>query len=255
MAQGIRKLYINNVDLYETYGIWVSNKNNLNSASRDNEFIRIPGRQGGYIHDHGGFNNITIKYDCYIRDDLSDNLDAFRASLMSGVVDQGKYMRIRDSMYPDLFRFGRLAEPIMVTPSIEHKRGRFTLTFDCRPERFYVKYYDDHISSASSFVLEGPDTARTCFPARPLICWYYPGGTSVVDIGAWRLTATGSGGNVYVDCDTMETWGDYDTLSIQILSGSQYVMAATYPQIMTGTQVTLTSNATNIAVTPRWWKP
>lgn len=117
------------------YGIYVTGEAVFNSPERDVEMIEIPGRNGAYALDKGRFSNIEVSYPAGIFGDTEaefrQGVSAFRNALAS----RKGYKRLEDDYNPDEYRMAVYKSGLEVTPTAL-KAGEFTITFDCKPQRF-----------------------------------------------------------------------------------------------------------------------
>lgn len=148
-----------NVDSRD-YGIIVSNDNGFESPERDVEEIEIPGRNGTLLIDNGRFKNQTLTYNCILRSDFSDQMDAFRAALCA----QFGYQRIEDSFHPDVYRMGRIKGEITPKAGSQYQNGYFDVNFDVKPQKFLLTG-ETAVTVASGGVITNP----TAYPAKPLL--------------------------------------------------------------------------------------
>ena len=117
------------------YGIYITGDAVFNSPERDVEMIEIPGRNGAYALDKGRFSNIKVSYPAGIAGDTEadfrEGISAFRNALAS----RKGYKRLEDDYNPDEYRMAVYKSGLEVTPKAL-KAGEFTITFDCKPQRF-----------------------------------------------------------------------------------------------------------------------
>lgn len=152
------------------YGVYISTKHTLSGAERMGESIQIRGRNGRLRIDDGCYDNITVEYPCYVRSGLESSLPGLRDLLST----KGGYQRLSDTIHPDEYRMGCLVGGMEVEPSIKRKSGRFTLSFDCKPQRYLTKdeggywmagsYNASTIDTSTGAVVQGPGTCTGMFP-------------------------------------------------------------------------------------------
>lgn len=144
------------------YGIYITGDAVFNSPERDVEMIEIPGRNGAYALDKGRFGNIEVSYPAGIfgdtEADFREGIRAFRNALAS----RKGYKRLEDDYNPTEYRMAVYKSGLEVTPTAL-KAGEFTITFDCKPQRFLV-------SGESRIALQRgvPFVNPTLFPSSPL---------------------------------------------------------------------------------------
>lgn len=121
-------LIFNGIDSRE-YGIYLSGEGTYNVPEKDYEFISVPGRSGDVCFWNNRWKNITIEYPCYMKG-LQSNLDAF----MYAMTMSDGYCVLQDS-YHDYYREAVFAGPVQIKPGQANKRGSFTLSFNCKPQK------------------------------------------------------------------------------------------------------------------------
>lgn len=118
------------------YGIYISGTGVYDAPKRVVEKVTIPGRNGALMMDQDRYENITVEYPAFAygknRREFSEKIAAFRNALMS----QTGYQRLEDSYHPDEYRMALYAEGLDVSVGAYGGAGKFTLKFDCKPQRF-----------------------------------------------------------------------------------------------------------------------
>lgn len=123
------------------YNVWISGSEAYGAPERSIERVSVPGRNGDLVIDNGKWNNITINYPAFIPNGFNPQFDYFRSEIMK----LRGYHRLEDSYHPDEYRMACLVGGI--TPKnvgAFFRNGDFTLTFNCKPQRF-LKSGDDPI--------------------------------------------------------------------------------------------------------------
>ena len=98
------------VDFAEN-GVWLSGSGTFSAPQRDVTMVSVPGRNGDLIIDNGKWNNITVTYPCFIRDNFDQNMAAFRSLMCSKL----GYQKLEDSYHPDEYRLGAFSEGLFPT--------------------------------------------------------------------------------------------------------------------------------------------
>ena len=119
------------VDFAEN-GVWLSGSGTFSAPQRDVTMVSVPGRNGDLIIDNGKWNNITVTYPCFIRDNFDQNMAAFRSLMCSKL----GYQKLEDSYHPDEYRLGAFSEGLFPTMRQRNKGGEFDVVFNCKPQRF-----------------------------------------------------------------------------------------------------------------------
>lgn len=120
------------------YGIYISGTGVYDAPKRAVEKIAIPGRNGLLTIDQGRYDNVTIEYPAFAfgksRKEFQEKIDAFRNAIASQV----GYQRLQDTYHPDEYRMALYAEGLEVEVGAYGGAGRFTLTFECKPQRWLI---------------------------------------------------------------------------------------------------------------------
>lgn len=146
------------------YGIYIDGEGVFNAPARDVEMISVPGRNGDITLDLGRYENITVNYPAGIfGDDSTDFRERF-SDFRNAVLSQKGYQRLSDTYHPDEFRMGVYASGLDINPVHYNEAGQFTLSFNCKPQRFLVDG-EAEIAVTSGDAIENP----TLFDASPLL--------------------------------------------------------------------------------------
>ena len=113
-------------------GIYVDAAVSYNKPAKNVTNYRIPGRNGALIIDEGTFDNVLISYPVYEKDTFPTEFD----QLVNYLASLEGYQRIECSNDPGHFRLGRFVVPEAPTAKRLNRDGFYTLTFDCKPQRF-----------------------------------------------------------------------------------------------------------------------
>lgn len=138
------RLYFDEVDCFENFGIEVSAGDTYNASERDVEKVSVPGRNGDLILDNGRYMNIPIEYPASIVRDFEKNSAA--ANLFFSARAAG-YYRLYDSYHSgdfadnyhgDYYRLARSMGGIQYSPVALNRGANFTLRFDAKPQKFLI---------------------------------------------------------------------------------------------------------------------
>lgn len=231
-----------------TNGVYITGESVWNAPARVVTMIEIAGKNGNLSIDGGRFENIEVTYPagCF-----SDNMTNFKTKIETFrnlISTKLGYQRLIDDYNPDEFRLGIFKTGFDVTPGVLHQAGEFTLTFDCKPQRFLTSG-----ETAQTFNADGSISNPTAFESRPLLVV-----TGYGDLGIGTKTLTIEGDDptqvIYIDCETMEAWTDIGGV---ILPANDYVQNAgdTFPTLKSGANaIDLDSTMSKVVITPRWWR-
>ena len=220
------------------YGVVISKAAVFDAPERAYEEVSVPGRNGSVLFDEGYYRNITVRYEASMKN-KDANLDSFRAWLLSFT----KYVRLEDTYHPEEYRLGIPSGGISVDMSARLSVGSFTVSFNCKPQR-YLKTGEIGTRYEESFQLFNP----TYYPAKPLIRVY---GYGQIGIGNETITITSHALEyIDLDCDLQDAFcGSANANGYVSLSGDQY------PEIPGNatTGIVLPATVSAIVLTPRWW--
>ena len=207
------------------------------APERDQEFVKVPGRDGDLILDNGRYNNITVSYKAFIIRNYNYNMMALRNALMS----KKGYQRLQDTINPEEFRLGK-AIPFNIEEHGILKAGEFTMQFVCKPQRFLTEgEIPIEVTAATSLLNAYEETAK------PLIRAY---GTGTFSIGGVAVEITSASSYTDIDCELQEAYKD--TLATNC--NSNIVLTNNvFPVLKPGENAITLSGITKLEITPRWW--
>ena len=240
----IGTLTVNGQDL-SAFGCYVTSSNSLfASAQPDVEKIKVPGKNGDLTYFNGKYNNITITYSAFIYYDFAQNFSDLR-NFLSKITD---YVKIEDSFNDNEYRMGRFLvdgksfSPIVVN---DMTMGHFTLSFDCKPQRFLVSG-----DAESTFSASGTITNPTSWASEPLIT-VYGTGNGILDIGNYRCTITGMTEALVINSDIQDCYKPETGVNLNSL----VALSNGFPKIESGNVgVQFSGDITSVKIKPRWWK-
>lgn len=210
----------------------------------------IPGMNGDIIRPEDRYENIELRFDCLIRSNFKENFNGLIDYLTSF---SGGYQRLETTAEPDTYRQAAFHSAIEPTAGQYLRSGRFTLVFDCMPQR-WLKSGERPIHMAEAFV--GHAINPTLKPARPLIRVNYmpsfaqqDGG--VIDIGNSQISIAYTTYEFFIDCELMRA---YRISGNSVISMDEYVsMPDNFVEIGPGDTVIGSTNA-DCDLYPRWWR-
>ena len=232
---GVNILYINEEALE---GIYVDASQSYNKPARSASTFNIPGRNGALVLDNGTFDNVLIPYPCYIKNGFNT---AFSA-LVNKLGNMKGYQRIECSDDPTHYREGRVVLP--QTPDVHdlNTAGFFTLSFDCKPQRFLLSG-ETRTRLQASGTINNPTNNY----ARPTLEVYGSGSFSINDVS---ITVENNTVYTIIDSELQECF--YNTTSKNndvSFSGNDF------PLLKPGNNViTFGSGITDLYITPHWWE-
>lgn len=253
------------------YGIRISGERTFGAPERDETVISVPGKNGDVILDNGRWKNRTVVYECSITEDFELNFNSFRAAIMAS---QG-YQRLEDTYHPEEFYIARVSGALEPDVNIQMNAGRFTLTFDRKPQR-YLKRGEPEVSGVSPLYIFNP----TLYASRPIIrvlcgstnrikqlavnsntydtgiiVYPYP---VLEDILSAEDFAEALEGGLYVDidCDIGEAYGVYYSdgvaTTINLNDAITLAQGTTFPRLIPG-ENKINTTGDGLVITPRWF--
>lgn len=156
-------LIFGNIDSAD-YGIYITGESVYDAPERAVEMVKVPGRNGAIALDLGRWENVEVSYPagCFGDDqsDFASKISDFR----NAIVSQIGYQRLTDTYNPNEYRLGVYASGLDVKPASMNRAGEFTISFDCKPQRFLTS------GETETIVASGTDiTNPTQYDSRPLL--------------------------------------------------------------------------------------
>lgn len=183
------------------FDMYISGGGTYLSPEKAFEEVEIPGRNGSIYLYEGAYKNVDITYDAFIaKVDDEIEVDYNFRNLRSYLASREGYFRIEDTYHPEELRFGVYNEGFDPEVHSTLQAVQFTLTFNCKPQRFIKKYYDfplEYKTSGSTFYNE------TYFNAKPLIRAYGTGTLKINDVSVVINKATSY---TDLDCELQEAY-------------------------------------------------
>lgn len=222
--------------------IQVEHQPHYNIAERDYEYIHVPGRNGDFLIDSGGWKNVKQSYDiCFIDFDL---LDFFHAAhrVASWLSSAPGYAVLTDTYDPLYYRLATFDSDQKLTDLLG-KAGRATIEFNCKPQRFLLSGDDAiRISTSGSSVTNPLD-----MPSRPLIT-VYGTGAGTLHVGSYEVIFDSISESVTVDSEVEDCYKAGSTASNAV------TLTDGYPILGIGnTGIEFSGGITHVDVVPKWW--
>ena len=145
------------------FGVHITGESVFNAAERDVEFIDIPGRNGAYALDKGRFNNMQVTYPAGMYADTEADFAQGISDFRNWLCSRKGYARLTDDYNPGEYRLAIYKSGLEVDPA-QLLAGEFTITFDCKPERFLTSG-----ETAEAVTSGGTITNPTLFESKPII--------------------------------------------------------------------------------------
>lgn len=221
----------------DTFGIYAGGYSTLGSAERDYEMVSVPGSSGDLTFDNGRWKNQTITYSCGITSQFIANFEEMRAFFMSHI----GYYRLEDDFNVGQYRRGIFTGNI--SPDVEQyaRAGRFSLSFNCMPQRWLLSGED-----AVPFTADGSITNPTRFNAAPIVRVY---GAGSVGVGTEVITVAENDYDfIEIDCKTGDA--TFNTINANALIS---ITGDTFPVLEPGASGVTLSGVDRVEIVPRWF--
>lgn len=220
------------------FGIFISGESTYSAPERNVLSQEVAGRNGSLLFDRGNFKNISVKYPSYIVEDLPSRIRDF----LNFAGSQIGYQRLEDTYHPYEYRMGRFkTNPSIDTAGYMNRSGKFTLEFDCKPQRFLKSG-----ENAVEFSTDGIILNRTEFPSKPFIKVYGTGSGSI-GIGSETITITTLDGYMDIDCEIMDAYKGAVNCNKDVSFTDDIVLNPGENNI------SFNGGITSIEITPRWF--
>lgn len=205
----------------------------------------IPGKNGDIIRPEDRYSNIELQFNCLIRRNFTENFTNLVDYLTSF---QGNYGRLETTAEPDVYRMAAFHSVVEPDAGQYLRNGRFTLVFDCQPQRF-LKSGEEPIlmNEASTTHVMNP----TLKPSRPLIRVDYMVGDGSIDINSDTITVEQTADEFWIDCDTMHAYKIVNGAAVSM--DDKVSMPDHFVELTAGDNALGTTDIA-ISIFPRWWK-
>lgn len=209
------------------YDIHIDQSEIYQTPEKDYEFVEVPGLNGNLLFDNRRFKNITIPINCFIRTNFPVR---FRA-LMNYLLSTNGYQKLYLPQDEGYYRLGVFHRATQSDTGAFNKSGKFTLEFECKPQRFLTT--GDSLMEVTESTITNP----TNFEAKPMIRFY---GNGSFTVNGYTVTVAGRSASQYIDIDC-----EMMTCSNGATNLASYVtLTSGYPVLKSGSNaVTYTSDS------------
>ena len=215
----------------------------LKAPAHKYDEVVVPGRSGKLLFDLASYDNLPREYDVQIIGDTE--LSRFIA-LRNYLASCTGYLRLTDSFDPTHYYMAAYTEAFNLTADWHsQKRGRGTIAFDCKPQRFLLSG-----ETVVVFTSTGTITNPTRFASKPLLkVTTTSSSASVLGVGSTNITIRRTG-VIYIDCETGRAYNGATPLDTFISLNT-----IDYPTLAPGSNgISLGSGISKVEITPRWWE-
>lgn len=240
------------------FNVFTDESETFVTPEKDYEFVEIPGLNGRLTIDNHRLKDITLPVNCFIRKNFATNY----TNLMNFLLGLDGYAPIELSNDPNHVRYGLFYNSVKPDTGSFNKSGRFTLNFNCRPERYIANIQPINVTYSDYDIYGYND-----FDAKPIIQFNGNGWFKIESgdeqFGTFRSFTINVAGResdpdsakhgVIINTEQMTCYNlDYTNASNDV------VLQNGYP-VLTGGKNTVTysssSSQTNkLIIQPRWWE-
>ena len=237
----------------EDYGLYISGNGRIQIPERPYEILQIPGRMGDILLGGNQLSNEIITYPAFAAPvggsygnyaTYEAAISAFRNDFLS----VNGYASLSDTYDTTHYRKAVFTGPIDIDTTDNLKSGQFSISFNCKPQRFLVG------GGTSEAINAGQSKTFVCTGKRSAPIFTVTGGPGYFYLtfgsGATsgRQTIAQATSGTIIDCERMEIHdgnGNSDSL----------IVASTFPQVnkpFKTMETSVTVTAVNVAVVAVW---
>lgn len=222
---------------FRDFGVYISGQGTFSAPARAYNIRSVAGRNGDIITNEKRLENINVSYKAFIYTNFDANIRDLRNYLLANI----GYKELTDSYHTDEFRMAMYAENFEPEVTSKNDAGEFTLTFNCKPQRFL-----NSGKTVTALTADGTIVNPTLFASQPLLRVY---GDGVLGINSQSITIAGSDVYTDIDCEMMDAYKGTANKNHTIRL-SDY----NFPTLTAGTNNISLSGITRVEITPRWWR-
>lgn len=228
------------------YGIVVGDAPAFDKPVRRETVFNVPGRNGSVLFTDGSFEDVVRSYSVWLAEDITEEsgvysgaLDERIAAFTAWLYSKKGYQRLEDSFDPEFFRLAYYTGGEEIANHLM-QYGDTTISFVCRPERFY-KNAESAVEVSNGSTMTNP----TKFDSKPLIHIEGSGNVSI-SISGVTMSATISD-YINIDCDRMDAY----RLPTENKNGT---ISGSFPVLKSGSNsIALTGTITKATIVPRYF--
>lgn len=150
----------------DSLGLIVSGKNQYDSAEREYDEWKVPGRPGKLVKATGSFKNVEVKYEVAIKK-VSD-MAAAAQTLRNWLLAPLGYCVLTDTYCPNDVRLAKFKGSFSETIGYLCETGKATIVFDCQPQRYTTSGYNVWITPGNRISDAYPLVNNTQNVAKPI---------------------------------------------------------------------------------------
>lgn len=221
------------------FGLYISGGKTFGGPEMNVETVSVPGRNGDLFISGDSYKNVSYTYDAFIYNEQGYYEEQARR-VRSWLTSKKGYKRLEDDYHPGEFRMAIYKGPVSFN-TILLTAGTLTLTFNCKPQRFF-KSGETPLIFSSSGSLFNP----YYFASKPLI--KVTGSTGTFTIGDYSVTVTETNG-IVIDSEIEQAYKG-TTYKNNKVSLANYK----FPQLLPGPNTITIPSGMTLEITPRWFE-
>ena len=230
-------IYYNGKSLAD-FGLKVDHSRSYTSPERSTAKVQVPGRNGDIIIDDGSYNNVTLKYKCAIMAGFKKRYE----EMLNFLYKDSAYHRLEDTTHPDFYRVAAINAAPEYETTGNHRSGNFTLSFDCKPQKF-LKSGERKKILTSAGSLRNP----TAYKAKPIITVKGSGAVTLT-VGAYNVAIANLTSAITIDCEQQDCYWNGTNLN-------NGVTLDDFPVLLPGTNsVSWSGSVTSVEIIPHFWE-
>lgn len=199
----------------------------------------VPGRNGTEVIDTGVFSNYDQQYEVFFDSKFKGGLNAAIPQIASWLLGENGYCRLEDSYFPEYYRYAIIKNGHDFL-SYFNEYGRGSITFNCKPERFY-KTGERELTVRNGETLHNPSG----FKSYPIY---------TVSNGSTEMALHLTENNVTKSVTIPQGSGVID-VKAHTCTNWNYMFEDDYEDLCLGKETTITweGDVQFIKVIPNWW--
>lgn len=230
-----RVLTFNNKALSDFNTYWDGSQV-FDKPERSVEKIEIMGKSGDLTIDNGRFTNLSLEFNCFIREHFIENYE----ELMNFLYAQKGYKRLETSIEPNYYRMAQFNASNEPNTGAWLKYGSFTLEFDCMPQK-WLKSGENEIVVSGTQVVYNP----TQQIAKPLIMVT---GTGTFRINSDTCQLSVNSGTTEIDCEIQDVYEGLINRNPDFSTTGEM-----FPVLNSGVNNIEVPSGMTMRIIPRWW--
>lgn len=150
------------------YGVVISGSGTFNKPAKRVQTFSVPGRNGDLTITEDAFDNVEVTYPAFIARGFEHKFNEF----MDAMCAQDGYQKLTDTYDPSHYRMGLFSCDVEPEAGTLNRSGKFTLTFNCQPQRWIKESQDFKQIWVSGQGNNGRFYNPTKYIAKPIIRVY-----------------------------------------------------------------------------------